>query len=156
MHLARAFAGTWNDAGTIVIDEALTVLLHDDDKVRYGFATHQGDDLSVKYFNGAADKLRLVNDNGKFDDQIHSRKYGNLMPFGEVADFVGEWIDDEFELFTIEEGISGKWTRKDGVTETSVREVRGDQLSLRRDDRTIVFRLVDGVFTNRKYGRFSK
>ena len=156
-NLARAFGGTWKgDGGTIVIDEALTVLLHDDAEDHFGLATHQGADLHVKYLNGDSDELRLVDDSSEFDDQLHSRKFGDLKPFGEVADFVGEWIDDEFELLTIEEGIRGRWTRTTGVTERFVGEIQGDQLSLRQDDHTVVIRLVDGVLTNRQYGEFSK
>ena len=156
-NVAGAFAGTWKgDGGTLVIGEALTVLLHNDEQDHVGFATHVGQDLHVKFVNGDTDEFSLVDDKAEFDDQLHSRRFGELTPFGEVAGFVGEWIDDEFELLSIEEGVKADWTRPNGVTDRYMGEIRGNRLSLRQDDEIVVFRLVDGALTNSRHGRFSK
>ncbi len=156
-NVAGDFAGVWKGKeGTIVIGEALTVQLHNDAENHFGVATHQGDNLAVKYFNGTNDELRLVDETETFDDQLHSRKYGALEPFGEVADFVGEWVDDEFELLEIEEGIRALWTRSTGRVVPYVGEIRGHRLSLKNDGEALVFELSGSVISNHKYGKFSK
>ncbi len=155
--IAGAFAGTWKgEGGSIAIGEALTVLLHNDEFERVGFAKHEGEELHVDFVDGSSDQLSLLDAQHEFDDQLHSRKFGELTPFGEVAGFVGEWIDDEFELLTIEEGIKAEWTRPNGVTDRYIGEIRGNRLTLKRDDEIVVFQLADEAITNSRHGKFAK
>ena len=159
-NFAGAFEGTWKgEGGSIIIDEAATVVFHTDSGETLGFAKHDGDELQLNFLNGKSDVLKLVDGNQEFDDLLHSGKSGELTPFGEVAGFVGEWIDGDSNRLIIEEGIGVTWNRKlngKATQDRFVAEILGNRLTLRRDAETIVLRLDNGKIIHSKYGVFTK